>query len=709
MEGKPIPPNPPRWQPNPDPASIVVPGLDTTAPLLDQIEQMEQLITIKLQNIDENFSKIHNILANKIVPAVKRYAAGTKPVREAANFWVSFYEKAAEIRIPAYDDYSTVNEVPSERDDLASEAESSAAERTVRNEDHSENSFMPQAAFASTPATARVAHSMDSNDPSWSASLDSPLARLASEVENFAREESSAVSKLPSLQFDDLPEGDHTIQRARADKGRGKEPAEPLLHSVLRHTLYSTSDLSLSPSKGKLKTPVPQGLNPYLPPDTAAANWSGLVDLRHTPLSTPHRKQPNPADSDDDSFDGLPPGMSPPVLMSPARPPRSTAELQLLRGKTPAKAAAARIKNDLVRDIQRQNSAKARRVHGYATSGGESSMSTVSSAPSLSRYIRPDTDESAVDTSLESVLHRVALDPPAWTPSTSTPGLRIRPKATSAFPPPAPTYTPPPAQYPHYDGGFDSDSDSDSLEEVNNTAHPSAAFLMAQAASGAGGSFDEDDSQDSLDGADGAAGEGVVDVHPFARSVYAYAGAGDGDDSFDDESFDAGVREETVFGRAPAQRAQARMRTGRAIPRRLGVRAATAGRIRRVLETAETPERAWFFLSKSRVRAICPAFFCANVYVHVLHVHAWVEVTTRHQHVVGCTPHERRGLVHFPESAAAAAALVAAHIHSLAVEIRASVRVASCWWWGGAPAERPGLVDAGPDALEGRRARGNRG
>jgi len=42
-------PNPPRWQPNPDPASIQVPGLDTAAPVHDQIEQIEQLITIKLQ------------------------------------------------------------------------------------------------------------------------------------------------------------------------------------------------------------------------------------------------------------------------------------------------------------------------------------------------------------------------------------------------------------------------------------------------------------------------------------------------------------------------------------------------------------------------------------------------------------------------------------------------------------------------------------
>jgi DASH complex subunit ASK1 len=42
-------------------------------------------MTDEIQNIDENFSKIHNILANKLLPAVKRYAVGTEPIREAAK------------------------------------------------------------------------------------------------------------------------------------------------------------------------------------------------------------------------------------------------------------------------------------------------------------------------------------------------------------------------------------------------------------------------------------------------------------------------------------------------------------------------------------------------------------------------------------------------------------------------------------------------
>jgi DASH complex subunit ASK1 len=104
----PIPPNPPRWEPSQDPSSIVIPGLDTTASVNDQIDQIEQLITIKLQvllaqfcsfvkndlgflqNIDANFSKIQNLMATRLLPAVKRYAVSTEPVREAAKVSLPF-------------------------------------------------------------------------------------------------------------------------------------------------------------------------------------------------------------------------------------------------------------------------------------------------------------------------------------------------------------------------------------------------------------------------------------------------------------------------------------------------------------------------------------------------------------------------------------------------------------------------------------------
>ena len=37
------------------------------------------------QNVDANFSRIQQVMANRILPAVKRYAVGTEPVREAAR------------------------------------------------------------------------------------------------------------------------------------------------------------------------------------------------------------------------------------------------------------------------------------------------------------------------------------------------------------------------------------------------------------------------------------------------------------------------------------------------------------------------------------------------------------------------------------------------------------------------------------------------
>lgn len=40
------------WAPNPDPTSIVIPGVDVTASVNGQIDQIDQLVTIRLQVFD---------------------------------------------------------------------------------------------------------------------------------------------------------------------------------------------------------------------------------------------------------------------------------------------------------------------------------------------------------------------------------------------------------------------------------------------------------------------------------------------------------------------------------------------------------------------------------------------------------------------------------------------------------------------------------
>jgi len=91
------------WEPAPDPESIVIPGLNTAAPTTDQIEQIDQLITLKLQvsfsalvslqlinayplqKIDGQFARVQWLAEHKLLPAVKRYSNGVQPVREAAR------------------------------------------------------------------------------------------------------------------------------------------------------------------------------------------------------------------------------------------------------------------------------------------------------------------------------------------------------------------------------------------------------------------------------------------------------------------------------------------------------------------------------------------------------------------------------------------------------------------------------------------------
>ena len=495
-----------------------------------------------------------------------------------------------------------MNETPSENeehDEIISEQEKTV--NTLSNAIYesnvigSENSFLPsQAAFASTPATARHGTAQDSfatqgsDDPSWTASIESPLKRLNREISNFsAHTDESLLGPLPTqtLLQDQNSSTSHaeTSKILQSEKGKGRDTSNPMLRNVLQHNLYSTADVSASKGasplkyKGKPNTPVNKSLNPYLPPDVPPTEWNGVIDLRDPSVLTPRRFRrpasnrpttPLEVDDDDDSFIGLLPGMSPPVTMSPARPPRSSAELGLLKvGQTPAREASTRIKRDLLRDAQIKSGGQTSRLFSF--DGGNSKSSTLPTPPSFSRYTRNfdySTSRSITkDSSLESMIRHIRSDlqPTAGVSTTpglvatsglaTTPGLRLRPRtqALSTEEPRGETSQP---TMPVYENMLqDIDSDSDSLDEVNNTAHPSAAFLMASQ-----GSHPYDDSFDSLNHSDDSladedVGTGLVPIHPFANAVE--------DDGFDDDdSFDGFVpaggdfQEETVFGVTPGER-----------------------------------------------------------------------------------------------------------------------------------------------------------
>ncbi|OJT12086.1 hypothetical protein TRAPUB_11378, partial [Trametes pubescens] len=672
---KPIDPKPPRWEPTSDPNHINVPGLDTTAPVYDQIEQIEQLITIKLQNIDANFSKIQHVMAGRILPAVKRYAVGSQPVREAAQFWTTFYEQAAQIRIPTYDDYNatpdqeeeseqteteTASAEPSTHSDTESETSTPQANRTFNPDGtSSEVSFAPQTAISSTPATSRTrsrsrsrnAHNSYTSQgsdptPSWTASLESPLMQLNRDIRSLTEDSSFGVPSTSHrsdtydasedvTQRPILPEAESPEPRTARprEKGKGREPQQLLQDVLRRNANTSTASGSsagsrlTSPLKFKPKTPVLKTLNPYLPPDTDPSDWKGVINLSDPASATPRRttglpassvklsgfkpsatthtiglargrtKTPPPAgeDSFDENF-----GMSPPVMTDYARLPQL--------GRTPRKEAAERIMKDLL-DVERRGvfappgTGIRRNVGpGQARGGTESSMSTIPTPPSMTRYSRSpyvprgssETSSSVVDPSLDSLMRRVGLNVPGYgntlpsntyrapapepsrapvfsslSSASSLPSFRSAASSVHAPQPPLdPVQTPEPPRYDNfYDdevigqpGGTDPDSSNDSLdydEEAHNTANPSAAFLLAAQRP----SFDDDDEDDSFDssmGDDDPTDEesGMAPIHPFLAGAQPSEDDSFDDDSFDDVEYGPGGEEETVFGVAPAQRLQ---------------------------------------------------------------------------------------------------------------------------------------------------------
>jgi DASH complex subunit ASK1 len=489
-----------------------------------------------------------------------------------------------------------VNETPSGREEHEEISEQEKAVNSLSNAIYesnvigSENSFLPsQAAFASTPATARHGTVQDSfatqgsDDPSWTASIESPFKRLNREITNLsAHTDQSLLGPLPTqIPLQDQNSSTSHAEILQSEKGKGRDTSNSILRNVLQHNLYSTADVSASSPlkyKGKPNTPVNKNLNPYLPPDVPPAKWNGVIDLRDPSMLTPRRIR-RPAsnrpttplgvdDDDDDSFIGLLPGMSPLVTMSPARPPRSSAELGLLKvGQTPAREASTRIKQDLLRDAQISNGRQTSRLFSF--DGGDSKSSALPTPPSFSRYTRNfdySTSRSITkDSSLESMIRHIRSDlqPAAGVSTTpglvatsglaTTPGLRLRAR-TQALSTAEPRDEASHQATPVYENmPQDIDSDSDSLDEVNNTAHPSAAFLMASQ-----GSHPYDDSFDSSNHSDDSltdedVGTGLVPIHPFANAVE--------DDGFDDDdSFDGFVpaggdfQEETVFGVTPGER-----------------------------------------------------------------------------------------------------------------------------------------------------------
>ncbi|KAK6336742.1 DASH complex subunit ask1 [Orbilia javanica] len=81
-------------------------GANPAAPrqlsLTEELERLEQSITLTMQEIDRNFSQCHRIITHSIMPIVDKYAEHSRDVCNNISFWKSFFEDSAEIALGGY-------------------------------------------------------------------------------------------------------------------------------------------------------------------------------------------------------------------------------------------------------------------------------------------------------------------------------------------------------------------------------------------------------------------------------------------------------------------------------------------------------------------------------------------------------------------------------------------------------------------------------
>ncbi|KAF2762327.1 hypothetical protein EJ05DRAFT_205822 [Pseudovirgaria hyperparasitica] len=71
--------------------------------LLEELEKLEQSITLTLQEIDSNFSRAHRIVTTSIIPVVQEYAKHSEAVWEGSKFWKQFFESSANVSLDGYE------------------------------------------------------------------------------------------------------------------------------------------------------------------------------------------------------------------------------------------------------------------------------------------------------------------------------------------------------------------------------------------------------------------------------------------------------------------------------------------------------------------------------------------------------------------------------------------------------------------------------
>ncbi|KAL8832560.1 MAG: hypothetical protein Q9191_000184 [Dirinaria sp. TL-2023a] len=355
--------------------------------LTEELEKLEQSITLTLQEIDHNFSRAHRIVTSSILPVVEEYATHSAAVWEGSKFWKQFFEASANVSLSSYEEQpgDETGAEDEEGEQTTTETETTSG-MTPSSSSYASPSQNEESTTPERPITTHTEEDSTLSTPKPKANRAPKQPTFTSPYESLKRtlatgEDPSSTSTLPSTPRAQTAFPSHgetssplaapppsTAQRA------ARTPAnDVLLHRVLDRNYRLQATPRTQPrlpkpgTASKGETPARSGAahdtndeemdsSPFVEaPDLNAEIFDSPVRRRPrvpgVSVLTPARGKTDAAatrgkerdvwDSDSEDEGGLGEGISPPKTMQ-FHIPRE----RLLR--TPAKEASKRIVEDLL-------------------------------------------------------------------------------------------------------------------------------------------------------------------------------------------------------------------------------------------------------------------------------------------------------------------------------------------------------------------------
>ncbi|KAF1832295.1 hypothetical protein BDW02DRAFT_600088 [Decorospora gaudefroyi] len=370
--------------------------------LTEELEKLEQSITLTLQEIDQNFSRAHRIVTTGILPIVEQYGKHSEAVWEGSKFWKQFFEASANVSLSGYEapdqDESAVQEETEQSqlyEDETVEDEDSVtgatttpprrssvpdedAESTITFDSPSMGHSTPRAPPSTKKGKQKEGHVSEEEEEPQFAGMSSPYESLKQEFRpNLGGTKTPKLDPVTPGKAQALPDMGGFDSSPFMQPTATKQPysnRDPLLHRVLDKTFRVQATPIISPRKykptgaftprtGQRGAPTPRGAATNLPAwaEDSSPPSSPAPQLRadiFSPMKTPRTpgvsvqtpgkgKQPMSIhrtggtvfdDSDEEEDDN---GFSPPKTIQFHIP-----QSKLLQ--TPAREASKRIVDDLL-------------------------------------------------------------------------------------------------------------------------------------------------------------------------------------------------------------------------------------------------------------------------------------------------------------------------------------------------------------------------